>query len=119
MLYAVVPQVYLAYSCQCGSRSSFTAFARKCSRVYRSGRFVKLAGKWADCALAVGLGLGREPGLQRLLLTILQACPIPMVLDADALNLLAVTGMPAERKAPTCTYPHPGEAARLLGTKAA
>ena len=81
--------------------------------------FPALAEKWADCqALAVGPGLGQEPGLQQLLELILKACPLPMVLDADALNLLAVIG-PVKGKAPTVITPHPGEAARLLGKKTA
>jgi hydroxyethylthiazole kinase-like uncharacterized protein yjeF len=44
--------------------------------------------------------------------------PIPLVVDADALNLLGMHGelqeICAERKAPTVLTPHPAEAARLL-----
>lgn len=44
----------------------------------------------------------------------------PMVLDADGLNLLARgRGITAERRDNRVLTPHPGEAARLLGTSTA
>ena len=47
---------------------------------------------------------------------------LPLVLDADALNLIAyfpqLQKNLAERKAPSLLTPHPGEAARLLGCSA-
>jgi hydroxyethylthiazole kinase-like uncharacterized protein yjeF len=63
--------------------------------------------------LAVGPGLGQAAWGHALWLTALDAHK-PLVLDADGLNLLAI-----ERRqfaAPTVLTPHPGEAARLLGT---
>jgi hydroxyethylthiazole kinase-like uncharacterized protein yjeF len=46
--------------------------------------------------------------------------PLPLVLDADALNLVAAGTRLAEtlraRSAPSLLTPHPAEAARLLGT---
>jgi NAD(P)H-hydrate epimerase len=65
--------------------------------------------------VAVGPGLGRGPWGRALLDAALQA-PRPMVLDADALNLLAER--PARRDDWVLT-PHPAEAARLLGITAA
>ncbi len=68
--------------------------------------------------LAVGPGLGRSEQANQLLKTALQS-PAILVLDADALNLLA--GSPSLKKLaqnrtrPTLLTPHPGEAARLLG----
>ncbi|WP_156956426.1 NAD(P)H-hydrate dehydratase [Stenoxybacter acetivorans] len=66
---------------------------------------------------AVGCGLGVSES-SRLLLNDLLPIHQPMVLDADALNLLAKHANLAEkirsRKAPTVITPHPGEAARLL-----
>ena len=51
------------------------------------------------------------------------ASPAPLVLDADALNMIAadstMSGAVAARTAPTLATPHPAEAARLLGTSAA
>ena len=71
---------------------------------------------WAS-ALALGPGLGQQPWGAQLLHAALRA-DRPMVLDADALNLLAQRAQwPLP---PSCVItPHPGEAARLLGTTAA
>ncbi|MBI4216393.1 MAG: NAD(P)H-hydrate dehydratase [Chloroflexi bacterium] len=71
-------------------------------------------------ALVVGPGLGREAkaaGLVRHLLFSLAAAGSPaLVLDADALNILAETpGWPAQLKARAVLTPHPGEMARLRG----
>jgi len=71
-------------------------------------------------ALAVGPGLGTSDGPRRLLATILREWPGPLVLDADALTLLA--GRLEElrgRTSPTVLTPHPGELGRLLGVPTA
>ncbi|MEZ5536720.1 MAG: NAD(P)H-hydrate dehydratase [Thiolinea sp.] len=60
--------------------------------------------------IGIGPGLGRSNRAQQLLLLTLDAGR-PMVLDADALNLLA--GM-SRRDDNWILTPHPGEAARLL-----
>lgn len=60
--------------------------------------------------IAVGPGLGRDDWGRRLWSRV-QACGLPLVVDADALSLLAET--PASRSDWILT-PHPGEAARLL-----
>jgi hydroxyethylthiazole kinase-like uncharacterized protein yjeF len=72
--------------------------------------------------LAIGPGLGQQPRAHALLETAL-AAPCPLVLDADALNLLAgdvgLAKQAARRTHPTLLTPHPGEAARLLGASSA
>lgn len=71
-------------------------------------------------AVVVGPGLGATPATGRLVRAILRRARCPVVLDADALNVLA----PLPRRArslgpgPRILTPHPGEAARLLGTSA-
>lgn len=69
-------------------------------------------------AVAVGPGLGQSPEAQELLRRAV-ASDLPLVLDADALNLLAahpvLAGQVRRRDAPTLLTPHPAEAARLLG----
>ena len=65
--------------------------------------------------VAVGPGLGQSPWAVELFAAACQ-CDLPMVVDADALNLLA--NMPASRQNWVLT-PHPGEAARLLQTSVA
>jgi hydroxyethylthiazole kinase-like uncharacterized protein yjeF len=68
--------------------------------------------------LAVGPGLGQMPDAAFYLGVALES-PLPLVLDADALNLVAADARLAEslrkRSAPSLLTPHPAEAARLLG----
>src|SRR5574340_157803 len=72
--------------------------------------------------LAIGPGLGQSPRAHALLKAAL-AAPCPLVLDADALNLLAndpaLARQASQRGHPTLLTPHPGEAARLLGVTTA
>lgn len=67
--------------------------------------------------LAVGCGLGTDLAAQKLLYDALHSAAA-LVLDADALNILALRpdlrGLLAGRKSPGVVTPHPGEAARLL-----
>jgi NAD(P)H-hydrate epimerase len=63
--------------------------------------------------LAIGPGLGRGDWAQRLWAQTLRA-DVRAVVDADALNLLALS--PVKLRADWIVTPHPGEAARLLGT---
>lgn len=64
--------------------------------------------------LAVGPGLGKAAWGHALWLTALDA-DMPLVLDADGLNLLARESR--RFTAPTVLTPHPGEAGRLLGVE--
>lgn len=70
-------------------------------------------------ALACGPGLGQDEAATAMLEAAL-ASPFPLVLDADALNLIAhsrqLQTKLAERRLPNLLTPHPAEAARLLGT---
>jgi hydroxyethylthiazole kinase-like uncharacterized protein yjeF len=61
--------------------------------------------------VAIGPGLGQSEWAQSLFGVLLQS-KLPMVVDADALNLLAIEPM---KKDNWILTPHPGEAARLLG----
>jgi len=65
----------------------------------------------AASVVAIGPGLGTGRWSQALLDAAL-GCGKPLVLDADALNLLAASGQRAP--AQSILTPHPGEAARLL-----
>lgn len=74
--------------------------------------------------LCIGPGLTTHPGTVQLVQRILQELAVPIVLDADGLNALALhpdaikTRM-SNTEAPLILTPHPGEAARLLGTSIA
>ncbi|MCM1254356.1 MAG: NAD(P)H-hydrate dehydratase [Clostridium sp.] len=82
----------------------------------------KKAVEWADCIL-IGPGIGMEKEAQWLLHYCLKESALPMVIDADGLNLLA------EKKNDDTQYiksgrnviltPHLGEFARLYGCTAA
>lgn len=68
--------------------------------------------------IAIGCGMGHNLGAQKILHDALKL-QVSLVLDADALNILAMRpdlrSMLFTRKAPSVITPHPGEAARLLG----
>ncbi len=61
--------------------------------------------------VAIGPGLGREQWSQQLWRRVIES-PLPKVVDADGLNLLAEN---PQRREDWILTPHPGEAARLLG----
>src|SRR5258706_142431 len=72
--------------------------------------------------LVAGPGMGKADSARRLLTAALVA-PVPIVLDADALNLIAASralaASLAKRKAGAILTPHPAEASRLLGVTTA
>ncbi|MFN8389674.1 MAG: NAD(P)H-hydrate dehydratase [Bdellovibrionota bacterium] len=76
-----------------------------------------LAGKRA---VVLGPGLGQSPGAKQLVENTFRYCTereIPVVIDADALNLIALH--PELKKAlppQSVLTPHPGEMARLIGS---
>jgi len=73
-------------------------------------------------ALALGPGLGRDDETVRLVRKLVAECGAPTVVDADGLNSLGVLKDDEDaipRDQPLALTPHPGEAARLLGTTAA
>ena len=77
----------------------------------------------SECqALVIGCGLGVSGAAVRILTSALKR-DVPMVIDADALNLIAQSAELAtlvqRRKSTTIITPHPAEAARLLGCSTA
>lgn len=71
-------------------------------------------------SLGVGPGLGTHPETAAAIRRLVRETPVPVVVDADALNAFA--GHIAElvqRVSPAVLTPHPGELARLLGGTAA
>ncbi len=66
-------------------------------------------------AVAIGPGLGQDDWAEELWLAV-RDIPQPLVVDADALNLLAAG---ATQRAHWILTPHPGEAGRLLGCQGA
>lgn len=67
-------------------------------------------------ALVLGPGWGKSEGLAALMGAVLKKVSVPVVLDADALNLLSDDLSPLANVPNLILTPHPGEAARLLQT---
>lgn len=75
---------------------------------------VASAEEWAD-VLVVGCGLGTSAAARRLLSALLRGTKKPLVLDADALNLLAKNPSLLGYTRGAILTPHTVEMARLLG----
>ena len=69
-------------------------------------------------SVVVGPGLTDSAATKRLVLDVLAKARCPVVLDADALNVLAPIRRPIPGAQPKVILPHPGEAARLLACDA-
>ena len=65
-------------------------------------------------AIVIGPGLGKDDWAREILARVIET-ECPMIVDADALNLLAEQSW-SRRNNNWIVTPHPGEAARLLGT---
>jgi ADP-dependent NAD(P)H-hydrate dehydratase / NAD(P)H-hydrate epimerase len=63
--------------------------------------------------LAVGPGMGRDPETVEFVRRVVAELPVPMVVDADALNALA--GQDIHARGARIFTPHPGEMSRLTG----
>lgn len=81
---------------------------------------------WADWsrrlpnfdAVLVGPGLGRNENTRSLVRQIVRDCTVPLVLDADALAVLAGQAHWLDKaRAPVVITPHPGEFAMLMGQR--
>jgi NAD(P)H-hydrate epimerase len=71
-------------------------------------------------AVVAGPGLTTAPEVGDVVRALVSRVSVPVVLDADGLNILAGEPSAIEgRTAPTVLTPHPGEAGRLLGSSSA
>lgn len=80
-----------------------------------------LAAKGTAAALGPGLGGPDSEETRAFVREFVARCPVPLVVDADALNCLALepdrgASVVKARPAATVLTPHPGEMGRLLGT---
>ncbi len=89
-----------------------------CLKAEAAGKVLELAD--GQDVIAMGPGLGQADGVKSVIRQVLAGIKIPIVLDADALNVIAGQALEALAAAdvPVVITPHPGEAARLLGTTA-
>lgn len=70
--------------------------------------------------VAAGPGLGETDGAAALVDALLERVAVPLILDADALNILSrdmnrLRNRPNRGKSPVILTPHPGEMSRLAG----
>ncbi len=66
--------------------------------------------------IAIGPGLGTANGARRVVVELYREATIPIVIDADGLNVLAAEAVELEdHRGPRILTPHPGELRRLLG----
>ena len=72
-------------------------------------------------ALALGPGIPTGPGMRALVARLVAEVMVPLVIDADGLNLLGdgSAALLAAAPAPRVVTPHPGEMARLVGRSSA
>jgi ADP-dependent NAD(P)H-hydrate dehydratase / NAD(P)H-hydrate epimerase len=72
-------------------------------------------------AVVIGPGIPTGEGMGALVRRLVTELPVPMVVDADALNLLGAEAADVMRRAvgPRVLTPHPGEMARLRGCSTA
>jgi len=69
-------------------------------------------------AIAIGPGLSENPSTQRLILRIIETSPMPLIIDADALNALHRNlNILTKTNTVKILTPHPGEMSRLTGKK--
>jgi NAD(P)H-hydrate epimerase len=72
----------------------------------------------AATVVALGPGMGRSPQLDALAASLYTELSLPMVVDADGLNALAArSDVLARPGGPRVLTPHPGEFARLWGSR--
>jgi len=73
----------------------------------------------AFSAVAIGPGMSRNPGTQKFIHAVIKNCPIPLVIDADALNALQGNiKILTATTTPKILTPHLGEFKRLSGLEA-
>lgn len=82
---------------------------------------LKIAAKGTAAAIGPGLGGADNAETRAFVREFVGRCPVPLVIDADALNCLASekdrgASVVKSRTAATILTPHPGEMGRLLGT---
>ena len=89
-----------------------------CLRAEAAERILELAD--GQGAVALGPGLGQTPAVGSVVRAVLEGLEIPIVLDADGLNAIAADAAETIARASNglILTPHPGEAARLLGSSA-
>jgi NAD(P)H-hydrate epimerase len=80
------------------------------------GADIILKGIHKFSSIAIGPGLSLDPSTVKFIQRLVVECPLPMVVDADALNALKnKTDLLSKAKGPRILTPHTGEMTRLYG----
>ncbi|SJZ34479.1 NAD(P)H-hydrate dehydratase [Selenihalanaerobacter shriftii] len=87
---------------------------RECCLSLNSLTKIMELSKAAD-VMAVGPGLSQSEEISYIIHDMLNKIEIPLVIDADGLNVIEDLGILTNRSKPTVLTPHPGEMARLTG----
>ena len=66
-------------------------------------------------SIAIGPGIGTHPDTADLVSKVMDGSKVPLLMDADALNLVAQHGWQAKFREGMVITPHPGEFSRLFG----
>lgn len=90
--------------------------AAESGQIARAALDEVVAAAEGKAALAMGPGLGQDPETAETVRRLALAVPLPLVLDADAINAFAGhrSRELAKREAETVLTPHPGELGRVL-----
>jgi len=75
----------------------------------------KIVAAFRPDVIALGPGLGATPATRALVKQLAYRGDVPLVIDADGLNVLSQ--LKGRVRAPAALTPHPGEMARLLGVR--
>ena len=85
-----------------------------------SGKAIERVLQFQEDVIACGPGLGRGPGVAEFMRALLDRAEVPLVLDADALTVLADDPgrLMGRDERDVIITPHPGEMGRLIGISA-
>jgi len=122
LVFLAVPQSIVAIVARAEPSYQVTGLPETADGYLDAAAVERLAPLTQNCsAVALGPGLGQSAGVTAVVLGLLDSVSKPIVVDADALNVLAteqrsplLSGQAADQP-PRLLSPHPGEFARLSG----
>lgn len=101
---------------QCGYEIMQTALPEAMCATSGAGCLTEISGWEGMQAIGIGPGIGTDPGTVEAFTSFLEACKQPLVIDADALNILAKhPDLLGKIPAGSVLTPHPKEFERMFG----
>ena len=86
-----------------------------CSKDPHPDHLSKLPALEGFHSIAIGPGIGTDPETAAVVSGVIDRSAVPLVMDADALNLVAMHGWQSRFRQGMVITPHPGEFTRLFG----